>query len=76
MRGENLVFIEASCGEKQYWRDILVRYKQTTVGIMWVVNSTLLILLVFTFAFGKVAKLSIENDIRCPLLALAGLLPW
>lgn len=58
------------------WRDVLVRYKQTVIGIAWVVIRPLLIMLVFSFAFGKIAKLPTEGNIPYPLLVLAGLLPW
>jgi len=37
------------------WRDILVRYKQTVIGIIWALLRPLLIMLVFTIVFGKLA---------------------
>lgn len=39
------------------WRDILVRYKQTAIGIAWSVVRPLLTMIVFTVVFGKLAKL-------------------
>lgn len=56
------------------WRDILVRYKQTVVGIAWSVLRPLLMMLVFT-VFGSVAKLSTYGTPR-PLLVFAAVLPW
>jgi lipopolysaccharide transport system permease protein len=53
-----------------------VRYKQTVIGIAWVVVRPLLIMLIFTFAFGKIARLPTEGDVPYPLLVLSGLLPW
>jgi len=57
------------------WRDILVRYKQTTLGIAWALIRPLLTMLVFTIVFSKLAKLPSEN-IPYPLLILAAMLPW
>lgn len=57
------------------WRDILVRYKQAVLGILWAVLRPLLTTIVLVIVFGKLAKLP-ANDIPYPLLVLAGLLPW
>jgi lipopolysaccharide transport system permease protein len=57
------------------WRDVLVRYKQTAIGLAWALLRPLLTLLVLTFIFHGVAKLTTE-DVPYPLLVLAGLLPW
>ena len=57
------------------WRDIKVRYKQTTLGILWALIQPAVTLAVFTFVFGKLAGLPGGNA-PYPLLVLAGLLPW
>ncbi len=57
------------------WRDILVRYKQTTVGILWAVLRPFLTMLVFTLVFGKLAKLP-GGDAPYQILVFAALLPW
>jgi lipopolysaccharide transport system permease protein len=57
------------------WRDILVRYKQTTLGIAWALIRPLLTMLVFTVVFSKLAKLP-SGSIPYPLLILAAMLPW
>lgn len=57
------------------WRDILVRYKQTTIGIVWALARPLLTMLVFTLVFSKLAKLPSEG-VPYPLLVFAALLPW
>jgi len=57
------------------WRDLAVRYKQTVIGIAWAVIRPLLMMVVFTFIFGKVAKLP-SGGIPYSLLVFAGLLPW
>lgn len=57
------------------WRDILVRYKQTVIGIVWALLRPLLTMLVFTFVFGKLAKLP-SNGVPYPIMVFAALLPW
>ncbi len=56
-------------------RDILVRYKQTVIGIAWAVIQPVMIMIVFTVIFGKIAKLP-SNGIPYPLLTFVALLPW
>jgi len=57
------------------WKDILVRYKQAVIGIGWAVIKPLLTMLIFTFVFGKVARLP-SGGVPYPVLAYTGLLPW
>lgn len=57
------------------WRDMLVRYKQTTIGVAWALLRPFLTMLVFTLVFGKLAKLPSEN-VPYPILVFAALLPW
>jgi len=57
------------------WRDILVRYKQTVIGILWALIRPLLIMVVFTVVFGKLAKLPSEG-VPYPILVFAAMLPW
>ena len=57
------------------WRDILVRYKETTVGIAWAVLRPALQIMIFTFLFQKVAKMS-SGEIPYTLVVAAGTLPW
>jgi lipopolysaccharide transport system permease protein len=56
-------------------RDFLVRYRQTVVGIGWVVVRPLLAMGVFTVLFGMVAKLP-SHGLPYPLIVLVGMLPW
>jgi lipopolysaccharide transport system permease protein len=58
------------------WRDILVRYKQTTIGIAWAVIRPLLTMIVFTIVFSRIAKLPAPASVPYPLLVMAGMLPW
>jgi lipopolysaccharide transport system permease protein len=57
------------------WRDILVRYKQTVIGVAWSVIRPLLTMIVFTIVFGRIAKLSSEFA-PYPVLVFTALLPW
>lgn len=57
------------------WRDILVRYKQTAIGIAWAVLRPLLTMLIFTAVFSRLARLP-SDGIPYPVLVLAALLPW
>src|SRR5216117_773778 len=85
------VIIEAGRAERQYWRDlwryrelfcflawrdILVRYKQTVIGVTWAVVRPFLTMVVFTFVFSKIAKLPAPSDVPYPLLVFAAILPW
>lgn len=57
------------------WRDIIVRYKQTVVGTSWILIRPFLMMLVFTFVFGRVAGLP-SSGVPYPLVVFTGLLPW
>jgi lipopolysaccharide transport system permease protein len=58
------------------WRDVLVRYKQTAIGIAWAVIRPLLTTVIFTLVFSKVAKLDAPGNAPYALLVFAGMLPW
>lgn len=57
------------------WRDILVRYKQTVIGVVWSIINPLVTMVVFTIVFGKLAKLP-SDGIPYPILVYSALLPW
>jgi lipopolysaccharide transport system permease protein len=57
------------------WRDIIVRYKQATLGVLWAVLRPIMTTIVFTLVFGKIAKLP-AGDIPYSLLVLSGMAPW
>ena len=57
------------------WRDILVRYKQTALGIAWALLQPLLTMAIFTVVFGRIAKLP-SDGVPYPVLVFAALLPW
>lgn len=57
------------------WRDILLRYKQTYLGVTWVILQPLLTMLVFTVLFGRIANFP-SHGAPYAVLTFAALLPW
>ena len=57
------------------WRDIKVRYKQTALGIFWIVLQPVVSMLVFSGLFGALLNVP-SGNIPYPLFTLAALLPW
>lgn len=85
------LIIEAGLAERNYWidlwkyrelffvlawRDIVVRYKQTFIGLAWAVIQPLSTMIVFVVIFGRMAKFPSDGNIPYALLVFAGLLPW
>ncbi|MGB6015766.1 MAG: ABC transporter permease, partial [Nodosilinea sp.] len=58
------------------WRDILVRYKQTAIGVAWALIRPFLTMVVFTVVFGRLANLPTEGSAPYPILVFSALLPW
>jgi lipopolysaccharide transport system permease protein len=57
------------------WRDFKVRYKQTAIGAGWAIFQPLLLMVVFTLFFNKVAGISSPSG-HYPIFAYSGLLFW
>lgn len=57
------------------WRDITVRYKQTAIGVAWVILQPLITMMIFTAIFGIMAKMP-SDGIWYPVFSLTALLPW
>jgi len=57
-------------------RDIKVRYKQTLLGVAWVVVQPLLTMLLFTLIFSRLALPGAGTELPYPLFAYSGLLLW
>ena len=85
------IVIEAGLAERHYWRDlwryrelflvlawrdVSVRYKQTVIGLAWVMLQPLASAAVFTIIFGKVAKLPSLEGVPYAVMVFAALLPW
>ena len=56
-------------------RDIMVRYKQTAIGIAWAVLQPLMTMVVFSVIFGRLAKLP-SDGLPYPVFVMTALLPW
>jgi lipopolysaccharide transport system permease protein len=57
------------------WRDVKIRYKQTAIGVLWVILQPVLNMLVFTLFFGRLAKLP-SDGLPYPVFYFAALVPW
>jgi lipopolysaccharide transport system permease protein len=57
------------------WRDVKVRYKQTVLGVLWVVLQPLVSMIIFTVLFGILLRVD-SGNVPYPVFAFAGLLPW
>ena len=58
------------------WRDVSVRYKQTTVGILWALIRPFMTMVVFTVVFGHIAKVATDTTVPYAIVVAGGLLPW
>jgi lipopolysaccharide transport system permease protein len=57
------------------WRDLLIRYKQTVVGVAWSLIRPFLTMVVLTIVFGKFGKMP-SGGVPYPILVFCGMLPW
>ena len=87
---QEVVILEAGKIEKTYWkdlwryrelflflawRDVLVRYKQTVIGLLWALLRPFITMVIFTIVFGHIAGLS-KGETPYALLVFSALLPW
>ena len=87
---QEMLIIEAGRSERHYWRDlwryrelfyflawrdILVRYKQTVIGVLWALIRPLIVVLVFSLLFGGLAKLP-SHGVPYPVMVCTAMLPW
>jgi lipopolysaccharide transport system permease protein len=85
------LIIEAGRTERQYWRDlwryrelfyylawrdVLVRYKQTVVGVAWSLIRPFLTMIVLTLVFGRVGKMIPSDGVPDSIFVFCGILPW
>ncbi len=86
----NKVVIESGLAQRHYWRDLwryrelfyflawrdlLIRYKQTVIGVTWSLLRPLLTMLVLTLVFGKFGRMP-SAGVPYAILVFCGLLPW
>lgn len=57
------------------WRDILIRYKQTALGVLWAVIQPVVTMVIFSLVFGKFGKLP-SGGVPYPVFTFCALLPW
>jgi lipopolysaccharide transport system permease protein len=57
------------------WRDIKIKYKQTAFGVLWAILQPFLMMIIFTFFFGRALGVPSDN-IPYPLFVYSGLLLW
>lgn len=57
------------------WRDLKVRYRQTFLGVFWVVLQPVLMMALYSIIFGSFIKLPQGNH-PYGLFVLSGLIPW
>ena len=58
------------------WRDLKVRYRQTLLGVLWVVVQPVTTMVIFTFLFNRVAKFQAGGGLPYSVYVFAALLPW
>ncbi len=56
-------------------RDVKVLYKQTILGFSWAFIRPFIMMVIFTFIFGKMAKIP-SDGIPYPIFSFSALLPW
>ena len=56
-------------------RDIKVRYRQTYLGFAWAILQPLLLMVIFTIVFGRIANVS-SDDVPYPIFVYSGLVAW
>jgi lipopolysaccharide transport system permease protein len=57
------------------WRDLKIRYKQTAIGVAWVLIQPFMTMIIFTVFFGRLAKIPSEG-LPYPIFYYSALLPW
>jgi lipopolysaccharide transport system permease protein len=56
-------------------REVKLRYRQTFLGVAWVILQPLITTVIFTFIFGRLLGADSEN-VQFELFAFVGLIPW
>ena len=58
------------------WRDVKVRYKQTTLGIGWAIVQPVMNTIIFTIVFGRFIGVQTPGNVPYEIFAFAGMLMW
>jgi len=57
------------------WREFVIRYRQSVIGILWAILQPLSIMLLFVLVFGVILQTS-QKEYPSALFYLAGIIPW
>lgn len=57
------------------WRDLRVRYKQTAIGVIWVVLQPIALVAIFSLFLSQVGRFS-PDEVAYPIFVFAGLVFW
>lgn len=57
-------------------REVGARYKQSAIGVFWAVLQPVLLAVVFSLFFGKLAKIPSEAGVPYPAFAVSGIILW
>jgi lipopolysaccharide transport system permease protein len=58
------------------WRDLKVRYRQTLLGVVWVMGQPILATAIFTAVFGRLVRIDAGGGLPYAVFVLTALLPW
>ena len=58
------------------WRNIIVRYKQTALGLLWTLGRPLATVAAFYVLFHRIAKLPDVGRVPYPMLVFSGVMLW
>ena len=58
------------------WRDVKVKYKQTTLGITWAIVQPVMNTVIFTIVFGRFIRVQTPGGVPYEIFAFAGMLMW
>lgn len=58
------------------WRDLKVRYRQTLLGVIWIVAQPLITMLIFTLLFNRVARIQPDSNVPYSIFVMTALVPW
>jgi lipopolysaccharide transport system permease protein len=58
------------------WRDLKVRYKQSVLGVSWIIIQPVVTMIVFTLVFNRFLGIGADSEIPYPIFTYVALLPW
>jgi lipopolysaccharide transport system permease protein len=58
------------------WRDVKVKYKQTTLGVTWAIVQPVMNTIIFTIVFGRFIGVRTPGNVAYEVFAFSGMLMW